>query len=71
MQQGQSEQSLLAVQATRIAKRFHERYERMAPRYGYETRAESAVPWEDLPDANKRLMIGVVKALLAEGTINP
>ena len=53
-----------------IAKRFHEMYERLAPDFGYETRAETAVPWEDVPDANRGLMIAAagyaVLPLLAE-----
>lgn len=27
--------------------------------HGYETRRESAVPWEDVPERNKALMIAV------------
>lgn len=42
-----------------IARRFHEAYERLAPEFGYETRRESAVPWEDVPEQNKALMIAV------------
>ncbi len=56
--------------ADQLAQLFHEAYERLAPDYGYKTRNESAVPWEDVPDPNKRLMIAVVQvvldALLAE-----
>lgn len=37
------------------ARLFHEAYERLAPSFGY----ESAVPWEDLPEDNKRLMAAV------------
>lgn len=46
--------------ADAIAQRFHEAYERLAPEFGYETRAESAVPWEDVPEANRLLMRAVV-----------
>lgn len=53
----------------RIARRFHETYEMLAPEHGYKTRDESAVPWEDIPKPNKELMIHVVKSLLTEGTI--
>lgn len=42
-----------------LAKLFHETYERLAPTFGYETRKGSAVPWEQVPDRNKRLMIAV------------
>lgn len=43
-----------------IAARFHEAYERLAPDFGYDTRPESAVPWEDVPEANRLLMRAVV-----------
>lgn len=50
--------------AERIAQRFHEEYERLAPEHGYETREASAKPWKDVPDQNKYLMIHVVQSLL-------
>lgn len=52
-----------------IAMRFHEMYERLAPSHGYETRKESAVPWEDVPEKNRSLMKAVVRSLMEEGTI--
>lgn len=55
--------------AERIAKRFHETYEELAPHHGYETRRESAVPWDQVPAANHDLMVDVVDALLNEGVI--
>jgi len=42
-----------------LAKAFHEAYERLAPSFGYKTREASAVPWEDVPEANRRLMTAV------------
>lgn len=48
------------------AKRFHETYERLAPDFGYETRKESAKPWEDVPEQNKRLMIAVAGEVLGQ-----
>jgi hypothetical protein len=42
-----------------IARAFHEAYERLAPNHGYETRKASAKPWEEVPEANRRLMIAV------------
>ena len=51
-----------------IARRFHEAYERLAPEYGYETRPESAVPWEDVPAENKRLMRAVVAEVFYKAT---
>ena len=48
-----------------LAKLFHETYERLAPSYNYETRKASAVPWEQVPDNNKRLMIAVAAEVLS------
>lgn len=45
-----------------LARRFHEAYERLAPEFSYETRKASAVPWEDVPENNRRLMIATVRA---------
>jgi hypothetical protein len=46
-----------------LARLFHEAYERLAPEYGYKTREASAVPWEKVPENNKRLMIATVAAV--------
>lgn len=48
-----------AHNAERIAQRFHETYERLAPSFGYSTREASAKPWADVPVENRRLMIAV------------
>lgn len=56
-------------EAERIASAFHEAYERLAPDFGYRTRLESAKPWEDVPDSNKRLMRAAVRDLIARGVI--
>jgi hypothetical protein len=50
--------------AEQLARAFHETYERLAPAFGYETRRESAVPWQELPEKNKQLMIAVCRELL-------
>lgn len=50
--------------AEKLAEEFHETYESLAGEFGYKTRDESAVPWADVPDANKRLMIATCKKLL-------
>jgi hypothetical protein len=47
-----------------LARRFHETYERLAPSFGYETRSESAVPWDAVPEKNRRLMVAVCAELL-------
>jgi hypothetical protein len=52
------------VTAETLARALHETYERLAPIFGYETRRESAVPWEQVPEANKHLMIAACAELL-------
>jgi hypothetical protein len=59
----------LNIQAEGLARRFHELYEELAPAYGYETRKESAVPWEKVPEKNRRLMVEVCRRILAEGEL--
>lgn len=54
------------MNAVDLARLFHETYERLAPFYGYETRTESAVPWEDVPTQNRLLMIAVATEVLIE-----
>lgn len=57
------------VRAAHLAKRFHETYEELALALGYETRKESAVPWESVPDENRRLMVATLRHLIREGSI--
>lgn len=59
----------LDAAAEGIARAFHQTYETLAPSFGYATRKASAVPWEQVPDANKNLMIAVVRSLLEAGVI--
>ena len=49
----------------RLARLFHRFYEELAPEFGYETRTESAVPWEQVPENNRQLMIAVCERVLA------
>lgn len=49
----------------KLAERFHETYERLAPQFYYETRKQSSVPWALVPEKNKRLMIAVCAEILA------
>jgi hypothetical protein len=51
-------------EAEALARRFHEAYERLAPSFGYETRRESAVPWEEVPQQNRDLMVAVAGEVL-------
>jgi len=52
------------MNGTQMAKLFHETYERLAPEFGYKTREASAVPWEDVPDNNKNLMVAVASEIV-------
>lgn len=54
------------MNAETLAELFHSTYERLAPGFGYTTRPETAVSWEDIPaeNANKRLMIAVAGEVL-------
>lgn len=49
-----------------LARLFHETYERLAPLFGYETRRDSAVPWDEVPARNKNLMIAVADVIEME-----
>jgi hypothetical protein len=55
--------------AAEVASQFHAAYERLAPRFGYSTREASAVPWDEVPQQNRDLMVAVVDELLARGVI--
>lgn len=61
----------MSAEAERIARHFHEVYEELAPEEGYKTREQSAVPWEVVPAANKRLMVRTVDTMLRQGWIQP
>lgn len=54
-----------------LAQAFHEAYERLAPQYGYETRRDSAVPWDQVPERNRRLMTAVCAELLTTMLAGP
>ena len=49
-----------------LARFFHETYERLAPQFGYKTRESSAVPWEEVPENNKHLMVETARHVLEE-----
>jgi hypothetical protein len=59
------------VGAEGLARLFHETYEYLAPYYDYETRKQSAVPWDDVPANNKALMAATARAVLAAGCVLP
>jgi hypothetical protein len=54
-----------------IARLFHEIYERLAPEFGYKTREESAVPWEDVPEPNQMLMKSTVAEVIEKANLIP
>ena len=58
-------------QAVRIAREFHDAYERLAPEFGYRTREESAKPWHEIPPANRSLMVATVQDLIDRDVIFP
>lgn len=51
--------------AETLARTFHEAYERMAPRFGYTTREESAVAWDEVPVRNRDLMRATSSSVLS------
>lgn len=53
----------------RIAKAFHENYERLASAFSYVTREASAKPWDEVPENNKKLMMSVVDSLIGQRII--
>jgi hypothetical protein len=55
----------MTTDAETLARCFHETYERLAPAFGYATRPATAVPWDQVPELNKRLMIAVCEEILA------
>jgi hypothetical protein len=51
-----------------VARRWYELVNALAPDY-IEGVDEPPLPWEDFPEANRRLLVMVVANLIAEGTI--
>jgi len=47
-----------------LAEYLHDEYERISRRVGWETQDGTSVPFEDLPDENKEVMIRLASALL-------
>lgn len=52
-----------------VAEQFHAAYEHAAVNLGYATREESRVPWDEVPDKNRAVMIETARDLLARGLI--
>jgi hypothetical protein len=56
-------------QAVSIARAFHEAYEGLASSHGWSTNPRSRVPWEQVPEENRSLMLATIEKLLALGVI--
>ena len=50
--------------ADRVGWHWHNHYERLARQFGYDTRADSQVPWDDVPEKNRALMIATCQAVI-------
>lgn len=47
-----------------LAELFHTTYEELAPQFNYKTNENTAVPWQDVSEPNKSLMLAVAKKIL-------
>lgn len=54
----------------RLAKRMHEAYEDLAPKHGWATQERSRKPWEEVPEANRQLMIEVMRQVMLPALAN-
>lgn len=50
--------------AEELATLFHSTYERLAPKFEYETKLDSRKTWEDVPDNNRNLMIATSEEVI-------
>ncbi len=57
---------MLYVDPEELAKFFHTTYEELAPNFSYTTRKASAVPWKEVPENNRKLMIAVATAVITD-----
>lgn len=51
----------LEAELKTIAKQFHKTYERLAVEYGWKSQESCQVPFEQLPEENRELMLAVVR----------
>jgi len=47
-----------------VAEEFHRAYQELAPEYGYETKGGSNVPWHEVPEMNRHLMVQTAERVL-------
>jgi hypothetical protein len=66
MEQNELRRGVAGRTPEEIARAFHDAYEALAPHFSYETRPESAKPWDEIPERNRDLMIATVRAVLFE-----
>ena len=59
----------MSDEVEKAAKFFHDRYEELAPHYGWKTQEQSRVEWEDLPENQKDLMTHVVGLVMSNKVI--
>lgn len=52
-----------------VAELFHRAYTQLAPRYGWQPQEGTEGMWENLPQANRDLMVATVEHLMFEGAI--
>ena len=52
------------MDAEALARLFHETYEDLAPKHGWETQQTSRTAWEKVPRANRDLMIATVERVI-------
>ncbi len=50
--------------AEELAELFHETYEKLAPIFKYETRLKTRVPWKNVSEPNRALMITTAQVIL-------
>ena len=54
----------------KLAKFMHERYEKYAFIFGWNTQEKTKVPFEDLPEENKKTMLAVAQDIISLQDIN-
>ena len=64
-----SQQPLGGEEVERIARAFHESYEEFAIGFGWKTQEASKRPWEEIPEANRQVMLATVEDLLHRGIL--
>lgn len=50
--------------ATELARYFHDTHERLAPRFRCEPMEQDPVPWEEVPENNRKLMIATCERVI-------